>query len=211
MQSRAEKVAEQLRTAILTGSLTRGERLIEQKLAAAFGVGQPTLREALKELEIQGFVRKIPQRGTYITDLSREDVAKLYEVRMALEVVAVRKAAQNMTDAALVELRASLDRMTAAANALNLAEYHRRDIEFHRVLWRLSGNEHLTAALDRVAFALFVFAILRNQRNPQTYATSVWQHGRILEGLATRDPEQACRIFEESTSHYWRTYGGVKP
>jgi len=72
-----EIVAEKLREAILAGQLKPGDRLIEQKWAARFSVGQPTIREAHRELELQGFVRKSRQRGTYVTELSREECRKL--------------------------------------------------------------------------------------------------------------------------------------
>src|SRR5713226_6818269 len=91
-----EAVAQKLRDAILAGKLKPGERLVEQKLAASFGIGQPTLREALKELEFQGFVRKSPKKGTYVTKLTADDFRKIQEVRMALEVVAIEKAAPRM-------------------------------------------------------------------------------------------------------------------
>src|SRR5260370_41966812 len=103
-----EAVAEKLREAVLAGQLRPGERLLEQKLAAGFGIGQPTLREALKELEFQGFVRKSPKKGTYVTELTTEDFRKIQEVRMALEVVAIERAARNITDEGDVA-RGSLD------------------------------------------------------------------------------------------------------
>src|SRR5690242_3873992 len=95
-QSRPEAVAEQLRNAILTGSLKPGDRLVEQKLAARFGIGQPTVREALKELEMQGFVRKSSRKHTHVTQLTREDYRKMLEVRLALEPLAIRRAAKSL-------------------------------------------------------------------------------------------------------------------
>src|SRR5262252_6122554 len=99
-----EAVTQKLRDAILASKPKPGERLVEQKLAASFDIGQPTLREALKELELQGFVRKSPKKGTYVTKLTADDFRKIQEVRMALEVVAIKKAAANMTKRALAEL-----------------------------------------------------------------------------------------------------------
>src|ERR1051326_340333 len=105
MKSLPESVAEQMREAILGGQLKPGERLVEQKLATLFGIGQPTVREALKELEYQGFVRKLPNRATYVTDLSTSEMAKMFEVRMALETLAIEKATRNLTPGGLDELR----------------------------------------------------------------------------------------------------------
>src|SRR5712692_11480047 len=83
VQSAPQAAAEAIREAITVGRLKGGQRLVEQKLAASLGIGQPTLREALKELEFQGFVRKSPKKGTYVTELTPEDFRKIQEVRMA--------------------------------------------------------------------------------------------------------------------------------
>jgi DNA-binding GntR family transcriptional regulator len=205
-KSLPESVAEQIRDAILGGQLKPGERLIEQKLAALFGIGQPTLREALKELEYQGFVHKLPNRATYVTELSIPDMEKMFEVRMALETLAIEKAAGNLTTGALTELRRHLTGLDKAARRLDLSSFHQSDVAFHRVIWDLAGNEHLGSALDRVSFALFAFVLLKQRETRESYAASVKQHDRIVAGLATKDPVQACRIFQETTVGYWRDY-----
>jgi len=126
-----EAVAQKLRDAILAGQLKPGERLVEQKLASRFGIGQPTLREALKELEFQGFVRKSPKKGTYVTLLTPEDFRKIQEVRMTLEVVAIEKAALNTTDRAMRELETLVVSMRSAAQKFDLATSHKSDVAFH--------------------------------------------------------------------------------
>src|SRR5438552_10864109 len=125
-----EAVAQKLRDAVLAGQLKPGERLLEQKLAAGFGIGQPTLREALKELEFQGFVRKSPKKGTYVTELTTEDFRKIQEVRMALEVVAIERAARNITDDGVRELEKLVSTMRTAAQKFNLATFHKSDLAF---------------------------------------------------------------------------------
>jgi DNA-binding GntR family transcriptional regulator len=99
-----ETVAGKLREAILSDRLRPGKRLVEQKLAAQFGIGQPTLREALRELEAQGFVRKSQKRGTYVTELSAEEYRQTHDVRMTLESLAIERAAPNVTAEALREM-----------------------------------------------------------------------------------------------------------
>src|SRR5580765_3958513 len=152
LRSLPETVAEQMRSAILDGHLKPGERLIEQKLADLFGIGQPTIREALKELEYQGFVRKLPNRGTYVTDLNPTDMQKMFEVRMGLETLAVERAARNMTSAGLAQLHQQLEAMASAAEIFDRSAFHQSDVAFHRAMWEISGNEHLSAALDRITF-----------------------------------------------------------
>lgn len=206
LKSLPESVAEQMREAILRGRLKPGERLVEQKLAALFGIGQPTVREALKELEYQGFIRKLPNRASYVTDMSDSDLEKMFEVRMALETVAIEKATRNLTPAALAALRKHLAAMDKAARSIDLSAFHQSDIAFHRVIWDLTENEHLGAALDRVAFALFAFVLLKQRKTKESFTASVNQHEKIVQGLATHDPAEASRVFQESTISYWHQY-----
>jgi DNA-binding GntR family transcriptional regulator len=206
-----EAVAQKLRDAILAGQLKPGERLVEQKLAASLGIGQPTLREALKELEFQGFVRKSPKKGTYVTELTTEDFRKIQEVRMALEVVAIEKAAANVTDAALRQLDDLVKTMRSAAQKFDLATFHKSDLAFHRIVWNLTGNEYLGLALERVAFGLFAFVLL--QREPSAaneFIASAEQHARIVGGLRTRHPSRARQAFIESTMAFWEKYHQVE-
>jgi DNA-binding GntR family transcriptional regulator len=210
MKSLPESVAEQMREAILGGQLKPGERLVEQKLATLFGIGQPTVREALKELEYQGFVRKLPNRATYVTDLSTSEMAKMFEVRMALETLAIEKATRNLTPGGLDELQRHLAALDKAAQRMDLSVFHQSDVAFHRVIWDLTGNEHLGTALDRIAFALFAFVLLKQRDTKESYAASVRQHEQIVAGLATGDPAEATRIFQESTVGYWRQYRHVQ-
>jgi DNA-binding GntR family transcriptional regulator len=115
-----EEAAQLLHDAIIVGQLKPGERLIEQKLAASLGIGQPSLREALKELEYQGFVRKSPKKGTYVTQLSKEDFRQILEVRMALEILAIERVAKNISEPAAQELKDQVRAMESAAQKFDL-------------------------------------------------------------------------------------------
>ena len=178
--------------------------------AAGFGIGQPTLREALKELEFQGFVRKSPKKGTYVTELTTEDFRKIQEVRMALEVVAIERAARNITDEGVRELEKLVSTMRTAAQKFNLATFHKSDLAFHRIVWDLTGNEYLGLALERVAFGLFAFVLLqRDSSASNEFIASAEQHAQIVAGLRTRDPKRAREAFVKSTTKFWNHYHRV--
>lgn len=201
-----ETVAAKLRDAIIENRLRPGQRLIEQKLALRFGIGQPTVREALRELEIQGFVHKGPNRGTYVTELSAEEYRHTHEVRMALESLAIERAAPSVDAEAVRELEHLLTRLAAAARQPDPAAYHKIDMDFHRVIWKLTGNECLCQTLERVTFGLFAFALLGGPSDgvrPDLLA-AIEQHRAILEGLRTRDPVIARQQFVDATVHFWK-------
>ena len=204
VRSTVQAAAEWLRDSIMRGDLKPGDRLVEHKLAAALGIGQPTLREALKELELQGFVRKTPKKGTRVTKLTKDDFRDILEVRMALESVAIERAAVRLDADQLAALRACVDGMEVAAGRFDLAEFHRHDVEFHSVLWGAADNDYLSLALERTAFGLFAFVLL--QRQPEAaseFLSAVKQHRTILEGLESGKPETARRVFVDSTLEFW--------
>ncbi len=180
-------------------------------MATRLGIGQPTLREALKELEYQGFVRKVPQHGTYVMKLSKDDFRNIQEVRMALEILAVEKAIHNLTAEAEGQLETLVEDMGQAAKEFDLGRFHRADMAFHRTVWELTGNEYLSQALELVAFRLFAFVLIqRPARARNEFVASTQQHREILAGLKSRDPIRAREAFVTSTLGFWNEFHRVE-
>ena len=194
--------AQSIRAGILTGKLKSGDRLVEQAVARSLGIGQPTVREALKELEYQGLVRKSPHRGTYVTKLTADDYHKIAEVRNVLEAMAVERAAQNLSTESEAELRSIVDNMDAAVSELNPSKFYENDMAFHRKIWALAGNEYLAKALEGMVFQLFIFGFVSAGPSEPNKA-SLRQHRAILEGLCTRDGTEARRVFIAETVRFW--------
>lgn len=92
-----EVVCETLRQAIRDGVFKPGERLMEVPLAEELGVSRTPVREAIRKLELEGFVVMIPHRGTYVADISLKDVTQVFEIRSALEELAAQLAAERIT------------------------------------------------------------------------------------------------------------------
>src|SRR6187431_716598 len=104
-----EEIREQLIEDILNGRLAPGARIVETKIAQQFGVSQGPVREALRDLELFGFVVRSPFRGTQVRKISPADLLEIYPVRAALEGVAARAAAPRMDAPTLARLEAALD------------------------------------------------------------------------------------------------------
>jgi DNA-binding GntR family transcriptional regulator len=178
--------------------------LIEQKLAASLGIGQPTLREALKELEHEGFVYKIPQKGTYITVFNKSDCCELLEMRMSLEILAIEKAARNMTPRVEEELEALVAGMSTAADAFDIVRFHKCDAEFHRKISALSNNSRLAKTLESIISQMFVYGTLgRKPESRKEFVDGAEQHRQILNGLASKDRSEARRAFVTATLKHW--------
>lgn len=147
------RIAEILRAAIVGGRLKAADQVVESRLAKQMGVGQNAVREALHTLEFQGFVRKVPNIGTFVTKLSRNDIDEIFLVRMELEALAVYWAREKdrPDDHDLARLGKHLDDCAAGACAGDFAAYALADTEFHRTLWNLAGNRYLEKCLDLIA------------------------------------------------------------
>ena len=93
----SEVVSETLRQAIQDGTLKPGERLMEIPLAEELGVSRTPIREAIRKLELEGFVVMVPRRGTYVANISLKDITQVFEIRSALEELAAGLAAERIT------------------------------------------------------------------------------------------------------------------
>jgi DNA-binding GntR family transcriptional regulator len=110
-----QQVLDQLREAIVTHRLRPGQRLVERELIEQTGVSRPTIREALRQLAAEGLVLSIPNKGTVVASLSTEGVQELYEIRAALESMAVRQFHLKATEAERAALRRAFDELADTA------------------------------------------------------------------------------------------------
>jgi DNA-binding GntR family transcriptional regulator len=214
IQTAPQAAAQALREAIIFGELKGGDRILEQKWSIRLGIGQPTLREALKELEHQGLLRKTHQRGTYVTELSPEDYRQILEVRIPLEAIAIGRAARRLTPESERELTEITMSMATTQHDTDVKRFHDCDVLFHRKIWQISANEHLQNLLEMITFRLFVFSIVgRWPNNPNAVGeriAAVQQHFGILEGIRTGDPHAAKLAFVKNTVQYWNKQYGLE-
>src|SRR6516164_9224395 len=103
--SKKTRIVAQLKEAVISGTIKSGEQIVEGKIAQQFGVGQGLIREALIELEHQGFVERIPFAGTQVTALTLQDAQQIYDIRIELEPLAFFLAGQNAEVHHIGELR----------------------------------------------------------------------------------------------------------
>ena len=127
---------------ILEGEFGPGDRLIEMHIAKEYGTSQGPVREALRELEMLGFVRSEPHRGTYVRDPWQRGMLELYELRGALEEFAARMATPRLQDD-VSALQAEVDAMAAAAVADDVHATVEHSERFHRLIIEASGNQLL--------------------------------------------------------------------
>lgn len=182
------QVFQTLRTAIFSGRFEPGDPLRELHLARDLRVSQATVREALVQLEQVGLVVRVPNIGTHVTRMSRQEIAERVDLRMLLEERAMTQAAPRMGEEHFTVLAQRLDALTDAITRDAYFEEARADLEFHRYIWECSGNRTLYRTLDQLAVPLFAFVSIVRGANRQALKDVVQSHGGIVEALRRRDP-----------------------
>ena len=197
------RIAEILRDAILNGTLREGERIVERKLAAQFSTSLTAVREALIELESEGFVVKKPNSATYVTKISLESAERIFRVRRLLEVHALEEAARLATPASLQKLeRVYLD-LVDAARSEHSQLFIRTDYLLHETIWLMSGNEYLHAALRRVVLPVFAATAIRIvSRRPFDLIQDAQLHLPMIEVIRNRNVEAAKPVVERAMDEW---------
>jgi GntR family transcriptional regulator, trigonelline degradation regulator len=191
-----ERIAEKMREAILTGTLREGERLVERKLANQFATSLTAVREALIELEAEGFVTKKPNAATHVTRLTLDGAEKIFALRRLLEAFAVEEAARRATPEQVKKLEHQYQDMLKAAIENNTRNFIRRDYSFHEKIWEAAGNEYLTAALERIVVPIFAFSAIRiDSRRAFDLKQDAQSHLPMLDAIKAKDPKAARKAF----------------
>ncbi|HKQ89276.1 MAG TPA: GntR family transcriptional regulator [Blastocatellia bacterium] len=202
--SKRDQVVASFKEAILSGIIQPGEAIVESKIAQQLGAGIPLIREALIELEHQGYVQKVPYKGTTVTKLERGDVEKIFRLRTELESLAVEWAKENVTPEDIEYLRGVTLKMKAAAQTLDLDQFYQNDLAFHRKIWEVSGNEYLVDCLERIVAPLFAFFLMKDRRPGESYLVSAAQHEKIVEALPRLSGAKLRSLMRNSVSE-WKT------
>jgi len=195
-----EMVFDVLLEAIMSGQLPPGERLMEVQLAEEIGVSRTPVREAIRRLELEGFVVMIPRKGAYVAGLSIKDVTSIFEIRSALESLAVRLGAERITEEGLAVLDENLVEFDKNYEEGDTERYFKLDIAFHQALYKFSGNErlvqmmgNLTEQINRYRRVSMSDAVIRQH--------TIHEHRKIVEALRSHDPKKAMEAMSEHMVH----------
>ena len=191
-----ERVFEHLRDEILSGELPAGTELHEVGLAQSLGVSRGPLREALGRLAAEGLVTITPRRGAVVTKLTRREFVEAYQVREALESLAVRLAVPQLTDDDRRRLHDLSDEMVALADAGDAQGFFDANRRFHQIFVLASGNERLQE-MHRLLIAQMARLLARSQQLRGGLQQSIAEHRAILEAVDAADAERAARLMEE--------------
>lgn len=191
-----EQVRDRLREDILAGRLEPGTELSEVALARDFGISRGPLREALGRLASEGLVTVTPRRGAVVTQLSRQEFIDAYQVREALETLAVRLAVPQISDAEVAHLWELCELMARAARENQVRLFFDTNNSFHEALVRGSRNQKLHE-VHRMLVGQMVPYLPRSLELRGNLEQSVAEHEAILAAIEARDADRAAELLAE--------------
>lgn len=226
LQKVTDEIAEQLRTLILNGKLSPGEKLPpERTLAEMLGVGRSSLRESMNILQTQGFIESRKRTGMFVCSLGssivtdplqhvleadKDKLLQLYEIRKDMEIATAARAAEKRTRADLETLKGILVQMESDAEDIRLQLS--LDMAFHMAIAYSTGNffrSHILKSIFNLSQIDLKF-VVKHIVNDHTHILSVLdQHDLIFKGIETRDPELAQKAMKDHLTfveNQWKAY-----
>lgn len=205
-----EKIYEEIKTAIINQVLKPGEQLNERALAEKLGISRTPLREAFKRLETEGWVVTEARRGTYVTEITEQDIEEVFQLRMALEVMVIELIIQKIAPGQLLNMKKIHQNQAKLGDECKAGDFIEQDRKFHLYLAELTGNKKLLqilANLSDMMRRLGVAALHTAER----YQETLQEHSGIIEALEMQDLAKAKQAVlshvlntQKAAYRHWR-------
>lgn len=187
------KVFTQLQNDILNGKYQPGDSLIETRLSEELGVSRTPIREAIRQLELEGLVQSIPNKGAIVKGISAQDIEDIYTIRMMIEGLAARWATEKITQEGLLELEEALDMEEFYTMKNDTEHLLKFDSKFHDIIFRASKSKPLMHTLS--TFHHYVQRARNASLSSPGRAKEVLiEHRAILQAIIEGDADKAERL-----------------
>lgn len=198
----ADRVCEQIVTAIVVGDIAPGSKISEPELAKEYGISRGPLREAIRRLEGLKLVERKPHVGARVVQLSLKELVEIYRVREALEGMACRMAAEYMSDDEIKNLRDLLDEHERGVEQLEGRSYFQKegDLDFHYRIVQGSKNEKLLELLGSDLYHLVRMYRYQFSVSSSRPKRALKEHRQIVDAIEARDPELAEMLMRRHIS-----------
>jgi GntR family transcriptional regulator, trigonelline degradation regulator len=197
------QVLEELRQAIIAGRLQPGARLVERELIAMMGVSRTVIREALRQLESEGLVEVIANKGPIVRELTLAEARDLYSIRAVLEGLAARLFAENAKQSDIESLESELDEVAEAYEGCQYALILDAKNRFYEILFEGAGSESLSLMVGLLHVRIWrwrAVGLRHPMRSGQRWKESVERLRGLVQAVKNRDAARAENILREEVT-----------
>ena len=183
-----------LREDILTGKLSSGDKLTESRICKEYGLSRTPVREAFRQLEADGLIENIPNRGAFVVGLSKQDIHDLKILRAQSEIQAVRWAVERITEEELEELQETFEFMEFYTMKNDIPKMLNINTAFHQIIYNATHNHMLTQQL--ISYQMYLrHCDPSNYFAPGYLREVLSEHREIFEALETGDPDAGAEAM----------------
>ncbi|NNC63716.1 MAG: GntR family transcriptional regulator [Gammaproteobacteria bacterium] len=198
-----QQVIERLRESVISGHLSPGQRLTERELTESLGVSRTVVREALRQLEAEGLIEVIPNKGPVVRTLTAEEAEDIYRIRAVLQGLAAQQFIANADEQQLAALEDALSAVVAAYDSGNAEQTVETKTHFYDVLNDGAASETLSSMLATLHARMWrwrALGLAHPQRSSARSSESLDNLRDIVAAIKNRDAEEAERITREEAS-----------
>lgn len=190
-----------LRKDILQGKLHQGEKLTEQQICDEYNVSRTPVREAFRQLELEGFIETIPNRGAFVVGFSPQDIQDMHELRKSYEVLAVKWAIERITREEYEKLEEAFEFMEFYTQKKDVEKMLNINMSFHELIYKASHNRMLYHILS--SYQLY---IKQSKTSPHdvssTYLDEIlMEHRAIFEAFKNKDTTAGIEAVSRHLDH----------
>lgn len=179
-----------LRDKILNEEYVSGQKLNEVVLSKELNISRTPIREALKQLELEGLVKSIPNKGVYVLGFSARDIDDMLEIRFALEGLAIQLSIERMDEEHLNRIKEVYELMEFYVQKGDQNKFRELNIDFHEAIYRSTQSQYFEQMLKDINYYIHVTS-KHSLSQPQRLDTALIEHREILEAIMDRDKELA--------------------
>jgi DNA-binding GntR family transcriptional regulator len=199
-KSLATMIFDKIREDIINSKYQNGEKIVEAKLAEELGVSRTPVREALKQLELDGLVESMPNRGVVVKGVTKQDIEDIYAIRYAIEAIAVKWSIERMDESDLEKLKEIYELMEFYSFKKDVEKVFELNTKFHETIYNSTKSRYLEHVLRD--FQLFI----KSTRSKSLHCegrvqTALEEHKRILDAIQEKDVDKAVESIQIHVNH----------
>ena len=188
--SLGNRIFDILRDRILNGEYKTGQKLNELKLASELKISRTPIREALKQLELEGLVMSVPNKGVYVKGFSPRDIDDMFEIRLALEGLAIQLAIERMDEVHLTKIKEIFELMEFYTLKKDKDKINDLNILYHETIYQATQSTYFEQLLKDIHYYVSVTSRHSIQK-PERLESALVEHRAILDAIVEGNKEKA--------------------
>lgn len=191
-----EDIYDRLKKSIIYGELSPGEKLSEVALAGKMKVSRTPIREAFRQLQMEGYITVESNKGAYVSKLPPEEIEEIYDIISLLEGYAAELTAQRVNDSELRELRELQEQLVVSASQKKNREYIEKNTEFHHLIACLSGSKNLVKIINELRTRIYRYRLV-SVTIPGYLEEYASHHEDVIDAIGRKDFLSARKYMQE--------------